>query len=127
MRLDQLVVERGLADTRNVARGMIMAGLVLVDGRVVDKAGAQVRPEAALGVKARPRYVSRAGDKLAHGLAVFDLTVAGRRALDIGASTGGFVDCLLQHGVESVIAVDVGYGQLDARVATDPRVQVPTC
>ncbi len=117
-------MERGLAESRNAARGMIMAGLVLVDGVVVDKAGAPVRPEAEIGLKARPRFVSRAGEKLARALAVFELDVRGRRAIDVGASTGGFVDCLLQNGVEAVIAVDVGYGQLDSRLAGDPRVHV---
>ena len=124
MRLDQLLVERGLVESRNVARGLILAGHVRVGDITTDKAGFQVPVDADLSLKERPRYVSRAGEKLAHGLAVFGLDVHGRRALDVGASTGGFVDCLLQHGATDVIAVDVGYGQLDARLRNDPRVHV---
>jgi 23S rRNA (cytidine1920-2'-O)/16S rRNA (cytidine1409-2'-O)-methyltransferase len=124
MRLDQLLVERGLAESGNVARGLILAGHVRVGSVTTDKAGAQVPVDAELNLKERPRYVSRAGEKLAHGLDVFGLDVRGTRALDVGASTGGFVDCLLQHGAAEVIAVDVGYGQLDARLRNDPRVHV---
>lgn len=124
MRLDQLLVERGLAESRNTARGLILAGHVRVGQVTTDKAGFQVPLDAELSLKERPRYVSRAGEKLAHGLAVFGLDVRGARALDVGASTGGFVDCLLQHGAVEVIAVDVGYGQLDARLRNDARVHV---
>jgi 23S rRNA (cytidine1920-2'-O)/16S rRNA (cytidine1409-2'-O)-methyltransferase len=124
MRLDQLLVERGLVESRNIAHGLILAGCVRVGHVTTDKAGSQVPVDAELSLKARPRYVSRAGEKLAHGLAVFGLDVRGKRALDVGASTGGFVDCLLQHGATEVIAVDVGYGQLDARLRRDPRVHV---
>ena len=123
-RLDQLLVDRGLAATRSAARGLVMAGLVEVEGSVVDKAGTPVRPDASLALKERPRFVSRAGEKLAHALDVFGLDVKGARALDVGASTGGFVDCLLQAGAAEIIALDVGYGQLDARLRTDPRVHV---
>lgn len=101
-----------------------MAQRVLVDGRVVDKAGAQIPPEASLELKQAPRFVSRAGEKLAHALEVFALDPTGRLCLDIGASTGGFVDCLLKAGARQVIAVDVGYGQLDARLRDDPQVHV---
>lgn len=101
-----------------------MAGLVMVDGRVIDKAGAPVRDQAEITLKQRPRFVSRAGEKLAHGLQVLNVEVGGRSALDIGASTGGFVDCLLQSGARRVTAVDVGRGQLDGRLAADPRVHV---
>lgn len=101
-----------------------MAGLVEVSGAMVDKAGAPVSGDADIHVKSRPRFVSRAGDKLAHALEVFGLDAAGVRALDVGASTGGFVDCLLQSGAERVIALDVGYGQLDQRLRGDPRVHV---
>lgn len=124
MRLDQLLVDRGLAESGNIARGLILAGHVRVGQVTTDKAGSQVPVDAELSLKERPRYVSRAGQKLAHGLAVFGLDVRGGRALDVGASTGGFVDCLLQHGAAEVIAVDVGYGQLDARLRGDPRVHV---
>lgn len=101
-----------------------MAGLVVVDGMVVDKAGAQVAEDADITLKQRPRFVSRAGEKLAHALSVFGTAVGARRALDVGASTGGFVDCLLQSGAAEVIALDVGYGQLDSRLRNDPRVHV---
>ena len=123
-RLDELVFERGLAATRSSARGLLMAGLVLVDGKMVDKAGAQVPVTADVAVKARPRFVSRAGEKLAGALDTFQVRVRGRAALDIGASTGGFVDCMLQAGADRVIALDVGRGQLDARLRNDPRVTV---
>jgi len=124
MRLDQLLVERGLVESRNIARGLILAGHVRVGDVMTDKAGSQVPLDASLSLKERPRYVSRAGEKLARGLSEFGLDVRGRRALDVGASTGGFVDCLLQHGAAAVIAVDVGYGQLDARLRSDSRVHV---
>lgn len=123
-RLDELVLERGLASTRSTARGLIMAGSVMVDGRVVDKAGSPVSPLAELTLKARPRFVSRAGDKLSGALDDFHVAVSGRRALDVGSSTGGFVDCLLQRGAAEVIALDVGRGQLDSRLRKDPRVVV---
>lgn len=124
IRLDELLVARGLAPTRSAARGLIMAGLVLVEDQVSDKAGSQVTPDAAVTLKQRPRFVSRAGDKLAHALEVFALDVSGVAALDVGASTGGFVDCLLQGGAARVIALDVGRGQLDGRLRNDPRVTV---
>lgn len=101
-----------------------MAGLVLVDGKVVDKAGSAVAVGAELALKARPRFVSRAGEKLASALQSFGVKVEGRDALDVGASTGGFVDCLLQAGAARVIALDVGHGQLDARLRGDSRVAV---
>jgi 23S rRNA (cytidine1920-2'-O)/16S rRNA (cytidine1409-2'-O)-methyltransferase len=123
-RLDELVVELGLAATRNAARGLVMAGHVLVDGKVVDKAGSAVPAGALVMLKVRPRFASRAGEKLAGALAEFGVVVEGKRALDIGASTGGFVDCLLQSGALEVIALDVGRGQLDSRLRSDPRVIV---
>lgn len=124
IRLDELLVARGLAPNRSVARGLIMAGLVTVSGRLSDKAGTAASPDAEITIKERPRYVSRGGDKLAHALDTFGLSVVGLCALDVGASTGGFVDCLLQRGAEKVIALDVGRGQLDARLRGDPRVHV---
>jgi len=118
------MVARGLADTRSLARSLIMAGLVSVSGRVVDKAGTPVATDAQITLKERPRFVSRAGEKLAHALSFLDLDVNGVSALDVGASTGGFVDCLLQNGAWRVIALDVGRGQLDLRLVSDPRVVV---
>jgi 23S rRNA (cytidine1920-2'-O)/16S rRNA (cytidine1409-2'-O)-methyltransferase len=99
-----------------------MAGLVEVSGRVSDKAGTLVDPESTITLKERPRFVSRAGDKLDAALDTFGVDVSGKWALDVGASTGGFVDCLLQRGAARVLAVDVGRGQLDARLRADPRV-----
>ncbi|GAB4250622.1 MAG: TlyA family rRNA (cytidine-2'-O)-methyltransferase [Thermoleophilia bacterium] len=101
-----------------------MAGRVRVSGRVVDKAGTPVGRDSAIAVSAGPRFVSRAGEKLAHALEVFSLNVVGVHALDVGASTGGFVDCLLQAGAAAVVALDVGYGQLDAGLRADTRVHV---
>ncbi len=124
MRLDELVLSRGLASSRNAARALIMAGVVLVDGQVSDKAGTPVATDADVSLKARPRFVSRAGDKLDAALETFGIDVTGLSALDVGASTGGFVDCLLQRGARRVIALDVGKGQLDAKLRTDSRVHV---
>lgn len=101
-----------------------MAGLVLIGGEVSDKAGTLVDVDAALMVKERPRFVSRGGDKLDAALDTFHIDVTGRSALDVGASTGGFTDCLLQRGAARVIALDVGRGQLDTRLRTDERVHV---
>jgi 23S rRNA (cytidine1920-2'-O)/16S rRNA (cytidine1409-2'-O)-methyltransferase len=123
-RLDELVVDLGLAVSRNAARGIVMAGQVLVDGRVVDKAGFAIPVDAVVTLKARPRFVSRAGEKLAGALAEFGVVIQGKRALDVGASTGGFVDCLLQSGAVEVIALDVGRGQLDSGLRVDSRVVV---
>jgi 23S rRNA (cytidine1920-2'-O)/16S rRNA (cytidine1409-2'-O)-methyltransferase len=124
-RLDTLLVERGLAPSRERARALILAGHVDVNGQRVTKAGADVPGDAAI-VLATPDhpYVGRGGIKLAHALDTFGVKVAGRRALDIGASTGGFTDVLLQRGARDVIAVDVGHGQLDWKLRTDPRVLV---
>jgi 23S rRNA (cytidine1920-2'-O)/16S rRNA (cytidine1409-2'-O)-methyltransferase len=121
-RLDELLLTRGLAPTRSAARGLIMAGLVLVGGEISDKAGAPVSTDADVRLKSRPRFVSRGGDKLFHAIRLFGLDVSGASALDIGASTGGFVDCLLQSGAARVIALDVGRGQLHERLRADPRV-----
>ncbi len=101
IRLDELVLSRGLAPSRTAARALIMAGLVLVSGEVSDKAGTLVDPAATISVKERPRFVSRAGDKLDAALETFGVDVAGASALDVGASTGGFVDCLLQRGADA--------------------------
>ncbi|HEX9016521.1 MAG TPA: TlyA family RNA methyltransferase [Chloroflexota bacterium] len=123
-RLDLLLVERGLAASREQARSTIMAGLVSVGGQIVDKPGSLVDEGTTPIVQPAQRYVSRGGLKLEHALDAFGLHVAGLVAVDIGASTGGFTDCLLQRGVARVYAVDVGYGQLDWRLRNDPRVVV---
>jgi 23S rRNA (cytidine1920-2'-O)/16S rRNA (cytidine1409-2'-O)-methyltransferase len=119
-RLDVLLVERGLAETRTQAQALIMAGRV----PGYEKPGMQVDADVALEVAEAPRYVSRGGEKLAHALDVFAVDPAGRDCLDVGASTGGFTDVLLQRGAARVIAVDVGYGQLHERLRADPRVVV---
>jgi 23S rRNA (cytidine1920-2'-O)/16S rRNA (cytidine1409-2'-O)-methyltransferase len=125
LRLDLVLVDRGLAASRERARALILAGQVRVDGQVVSKAGAPVAPHARveLAVPDHP-YVGRGGIKLAHALDVFAVDPSGRRALDVGASTGGFTDVLLQRGAAGVIALDVGRGQLDWRLRNDPRVLV---
>jgi 23S rRNA (cytidine1920-2'-O)/16S rRNA (cytidine1409-2'-O)-methyltransferase len=119
-RLDVLLVERGLAETRSQAQALVLAGLV----PGFDKAGAQVDETVELEVERLPRFVSRGGEKLAHALDVLHVDPAGRFCLDIGASTGGFTDCLLQNGAARVIALDVGYGQLHPKLRGDPRVLV---
>jgi 23S rRNA (cytidine1920-2'-O)/16S rRNA (cytidine1409-2'-O)-methyltransferase len=121
-RLDVLLVERGLADTRAKAQGIIMAGEVLVNGELIDKPGAHYRDEVEITVKARPKFVSRGGEKLEGALQDFALDVTGRTAADVGASTGGFTDCLLQSGAAKIYAIDVGYGQLAHKLRTDSRV-----
>ena len=123
-RLDVALVERGLIASREQARARILAGEVEVSGQVVSKPGTLVAAGAPLTLRAAPPYVSRGGDKLAHALDRFHVTVTGRVALDAGASTGGFTDCLLQRGARRVYAVDVGYGQLDWRLRQDARVVV---
>jgi 23S rRNA (cytidine1920-2'-O)/16S rRNA (cytidine1409-2'-O)-methyltransferase len=127
LRADALLVERGLADSRARAQALIMAGEVTSEGRRIDKPSALLVADADLAVAARPRFVSRGGDKLDHALTSFaslGLDVTGRVCLDVGASTGGFTDCLLQRGAARVIAVDVGYGQLAQKLRADPRVDV---
>jgi len=122
-RLDEVVAER-TGVTRSRARSLIMAGRVRVDGRPATKPGTPVAPGAVLDVE-RPRpYVSRGGEKLEAALGAFGLDVRGARALDVGASTGGFTDCLLAHGAAHVVALDVGYGQLALTLRDDPRVTV---
>ncbi len=124
-RLDSTLVDRGLVASRERARALILAGQVKVDGRVVSKAGAPVGAGAIVELIAPDHpYVGRGGVKLAHALDVFGVDPAGRRALDVGASTGGFTDVLLRRGASSVIALDVGHNQLDWKLRTDPRVLV---
>ncbi len=123
-RLDLLLVARGLTESRSLAQRLIRAGEVLVEGQLFDKPGMRVDVNAEIVLRARPRYVSRGGEKLAAALARFPVQVAGRVAADVGASTGGFTDCLLQHGAARVYAIDVGYGQLAWSLRQDPRVVV---
>lgn len=123
-RVDTLLVQRGLAESREKAQALVMAGQVRVAGHPVLKPAVRVDDDATLSVAAPPRYVGRGGDKLEHALRHFRLDVAGLVAADIGASTGGFTDCLLQHGARKVYAIDVGKGQLDYRLRRDPRVVV---
>jgi 23S rRNA (cytidine1920-2'-O)/16S rRNA (cytidine1409-2'-O)-methyltransferase len=123
-RLDMLLVARGLAESREQARRLIMAGEVLVNDEVSDKPGKNIPVDAQVHVRATPLYVSRGGLKLAAALDEFRLDVAGLVAVDVGASTGGFTDCLLQRGARCVYAIDVGYGQLAWKLRTDPRVHV---
>src|SRR3989442_11904964 len=124
IRIDRMIVERGLVESREKAAKLIMAGDVFVDGERVDKAGALISPEAEVEVRGPWPYVSRGGEKLTHALDHFNVPVVGRICIDVGASTGGFTDCLLQRGAARVYAVDVGTGQLDARLRRDPRVVV---
>ena len=123
-RLDVALVERGLFPNRSRAQAAVMAGRVRVDGRPADKPGAGVPEGAALEVSGADEYVSRGGVKLAVALDALGVDVTGARALDLGASTGGFTDCLLQRGAAEVVALDVGYGQLAWSLRTDPRVHV---
>lgn len=123
-RLDVLLVDRGLAESREKAQALVMAGQVTVDERPAPKPGVLVPEDAAVAVALGPKYVSRGGEKLERALEAFGLDVRGLVAADIGASTGGFTDCLLQHGASKVYAIDVGRGQLDYRLRGDPRVVV---
>lgn len=123
-RLDVLLFERGLAPSREKARGMIMAGEVMVNGHMLDKPGTKVSVKDEITLKARQRFVSRGGDKLQGALTDFAFDPSGLTCADVGASTGGFTDCLLQHGALRVYAIDVGYGILDFTLRSDPRVVV---
>jgi 23S rRNA (cytidine1920-2'-O)/16S rRNA (cytidine1409-2'-O)-methyltransferase len=121
-RLDQFLVERGLAESREKAQRLILAGQVRLNGQVADKPGRRTSPDAAVTVDAAERFVGRGGDKLEHAFQVFQPDVQAKICLDVGASTGGFTDCLLQHGAAKVFAVDVGTGQLHWKLRNDPRV-----
>jgi len=123
-RLDRVIVDRSLADSREKAQALIMAGEVLVDGQKASKAGQLVTSEARIEVTAKQRYVGRGGLKLEGALRHFGIDVTGLVAADFGSSTGGFTDCLLQAGAARVHAIDVGMGQLDWRLRNDPRVVV---
>src|SRR5690349_988528 len=122
-RLDALLAERGLFETRSRAAAAVLAGDVSIAGRST-KPGQMVAEDVEVQVAAGPQYVSRGGQKLAAGLDAFKLSVEGRHALDVGASTGGFTDCLLQRGAEHVVALDVAYGELSWSLRNDPRVTV---
>ena len=123
MRLDVAMTEQGLAESRQKAQAIIMAGQVYVDGQKVDKAGAPVASGSRIEVRGKTlRYVSRGGLKLEKAMACWPIRLDGTTCADIGASTGGFTDCMLQHGAEKIYAVDVGYNQLDWRLRTHPRV-----
>jgi 23S rRNA (cytidine1920-2'-O)/16S rRNA (cytidine1409-2'-O)-methyltransferase len=124
LRLDHLLVAREFYESREKAQRAIMAGEVTVNERIVDKPGTKIPEDAVVSVKAPPRFVSRGGLKLEAALAAFAIDPAGRTCLDIGASTGGFTDCLLQHGAAKVWAIDVGHSQLDWKIRNDPRVIV---
>ncbi|WP_316434718.1 TlyA family RNA methyltransferase [Leptolyngbya sp. NK1-12] len=121
-RLDALLVERNLCESRQQAQRLIRAGEVMVNRQVIDKPGTEVDPTLEIEVKARSPYVSRGGEKLAKALQEFSITVAGRIGLDGGISTGGFTDCLLQAGAKLVYGIDVGYGQVAWKLRQDPRV-----
>lgn len=124
-RLDKLLVDRGLVPSRERAQALILAGKVLVNEQKIEKSGAAVEPDATLRLLADDlKYVSRGGVKLEKALEHWQIDVTGLTCLDVGASTGGFTDCLLQHGAARVIAVDTGYGQLDFRLRQDPRVRL---
>ena|ERR1043166_8752653 len=128
MRIDRLLVERGLVESRTKAQALVMAGVVLVDEQLVNKPSDSFTPNAQIRIKGgddpASRYVGRGGLKLERALHDFKLDVAGWRCLDVGASTGGFTDCLLQHGAQHVVALDVGHNQIDYRLRTDARVDV---
>lgn len=120
--MDRLLVGRGLAATRQQAIGLILSGNIIVDGIKIDKAGKAVPEDAGIIIKDTLRYVSRGGLKLEEAIRVFKIDVDNRAAMDIGSSTGGFTDCLLQHGAKKVYAIDVGYGQLHWKLRQDPGV-----
>src|SRR5579875_2056777 len=125
LRLDRLLVDRGLAASRERAQALILAGRVLVNEQKVDKPGAQVADDAELRLLGEDlRYVSRGGLKLEHALKEWSIDVTGLACADVGASTGGFTDCMLQHGAASVVAIDTGFGQIAHKLRVDPRVKL---
>ena len=123
-RLDQALVERGLCETREKAKRAVMAGQVKINDQLARKPSDSVKPQDQITLLAPEKYVSRGGFKLEHALIEFDVKVAGQTAIDLGASTGGFTDCLLQRGAKKVYAVDVGHGQLAWKLRKDSRVAV---
>jgi 23S rRNA (cytidine1920-2'-O)/16S rRNA (cytidine1409-2'-O)-methyltransferase len=125
VRIDKLLVERGLAPSRERAQAMVLSGRVLVNEQKVEKAGAGVTPDAEIRLLGEDlKYVGRGGLKLEAALRDWKIDLTGRTCMDVGASTGGFTDCMLQHGAAEVIAVDTGYGQIHARLRSDPRVKL---
>jgi len=125
VRIDKLLVERGLVPSRERAQALVLAGRVLVNGQKIEKAGAAVESDAELRLLGEDlRYVSRGGLKLEAALQHWSIDLTGRTCMDVGTSTGGFTDCMLQHGAAEVIAVDTGYGQIAARLRSDPRVKL---
>ena len=124
IRLDLLLVERGLAESRSKAQAIIMAGQVRVNGQMVDRVSAGMAPDVEVAVEAGPRFVSRGGEKLLAALEAFPIHPQGLTCADVGSSTGGFTDCLLQHGAAKVYAIDVGKGLLHWKLRNDPRVVV---
>jgi 23S rRNA (cytidine1920-2'-O)/16S rRNA (cytidine1409-2'-O)-methyltransferase len=125
VRIDKLLVERGLVPSRERAQAMVLSGRVLVNEQKIEKAGASVDPDAAIRLLGDDlKYVGRGGLKLEAALEHWKVDLTGRTCMDIGASTGGFTDCMLQHGAREVIAVDTGYGQIHARLRSDPRVKL---
>src|SRR5690348_3969316 len=123
LRLDKLLLDRGLVPSRERAQALILAGRVLVNEQKVEKPGTSIESNAELRVLGDDlRYVSRGGLKLERALAHWNINLLGNVCLDVGASTGGFTDCMLQHGASRVIAIDTGYGQIDARIRQDKRV-----
>ncbi|HIQ48198.1 MAG TPA: TlyA family RNA methyltransferase [Aquifex aeolicus] len=122
MRLDKYLTEMGLVSSREKAQAVIMAGQVLVNGRVIDKPSYKLKGDEKVEVRGLPKYVSRGGEKLEWAIKKFNLDLKGKIALDVGSSTGGFTDCMLKHGVQKVYAVDVGRGQMDYKLRHDPRV-----
>ena len=123
-RIDSLLVERGLVESRQQARAVLLAGDIRVDGAMITRPGQLVASGSSITVLQKPAFVSRGGDKLAHALQTFAINPTGLTCVDVGASTGGFTDCLLQNGARRVYAVDVGYGVLDYRLRQDERVVV---
>src|ERR1044071_458223 len=125
VRIDKLLVERGLVPSRERAQAMVLSGRVLVNEQKVEKAGASVDPEATIRLLGDDlKYVGRGGLKLEAALRDWKIDLAGRTCMDVGASTGGFTDCMLQHGAAEVVAIDTGYGQIHARLRADPRVKL---
>jgi 23S rRNA (cytidine1920-2'-O)/16S rRNA (cytidine1409-2'-O)-methyltransferase len=125
IRIDKLLVERGIVPSRERAQAMVLSGRVLVNEQKVEKAGAEVEPDAEIRLLGDDlKYVGRGGLKLEAALTNWNINLTGRTCMDVGASTGGFTDCMLQHGAAEVIAVDTGYGQIAARLRSDPRVKL---
>jgi 23S rRNA (cytidine1920-2'-O)/16S rRNA (cytidine1409-2'-O)-methyltransferase len=122
IRLDKLLFDKNLVESREKAKALILGGNVLVNGIIVDKAGTLVKPDDVLTLSAQMPYVSRGGVKLEHAIKTFNIDVKDKTVMDVGASTGGFTDCLLQHGAKKIFAIDVGYGQFSWKLRGDDRV-----